>query len=111
MTRTPAPALNRSALAPAILAAIALVVGLWLLESDAYLIVRFVVAILAAITSIFVVQSRQWWWLAVTVPVVVVWNPVIVLDWGGQLWVASHYAAALLLVIVGVRTRVPESSK
>jgi hypothetical protein len=105
---TPAePTFTRSALAPGLLGAIALLAGLALLDSESFVIIRFIVSILALIICVFVLQAKAWWWLLGLVPIVIMWNPIVVLDLSGQGWVSAQFIAALLLIIVGVRTKVP----
>ncbi|MGO4689378.1 DUF6804 family protein [Glaciibacter sp. 2TAF33] len=105
---TPAePTFTRSALAPGLLGAIALLAGLALLDVDSFIIIRYVVSILAIIICIFVVQAKAWWWLVVLVPIAVIWNPVFVIDLHGQGWVSAQFIAALAFIVVGIRTKVP----
>jgi hypothetical protein len=105
---TPAePTFTRAALAPGLLGAIALLAGLALLDSDGFVIIRFIVSILALIICVFVIQAKAWWWLLGLVPIVIVWNPIVVLDLSGQGWVSAQFIAALIFIIVGVRTKVP----
>lgn len=101
---------TRTALAPGILGAIALFVGLALLESDTYLFVRFAVSILAIIVAVFAWQASQWWWLVGLAPIAVIWNPAWVIELGGQGWVAIQYIAALILIVAGVMIKVPKAS-
>jgi hypothetical protein len=109
---TPAePAFTRSALAPGLLGAIALLAGLALLDVDSFIIIRYVVSILAIIISIFVIQARAWWWLILLVPIAVLWNPVFVIELHGQGWVSAQFIAALAFVLVGIRTKVPAHSE
>ena len=105
---TPAePTFTRSALAPGLLGAIGLMAGLALLDGDGFLFIRFLVAILALILCVFVIQAKTWWWLIGLVPVVVLWNPVVVIELHGQGWVSAQFIAALLFILVGVLTKVP----
>lgn len=73
---------------------------------DGFLWIRFGASILTAIVGVFAVQARQWWWLIVLVPVVVLWNPVVPLDLHGQFWVAGQYGAALVLALAGILIKV-----
>ena len=105
---TPAePTYTRSALAPGLLAAIALLAGLALLDVDSFVIIRYIVSILALIICVFVIQAKAWWWLIALVPIAVLWNPIVVIDWHGQGWVSAQFIAALIFIIVGIRTKVP----
>lgn len=106
MTSAQTPNFTRPALAPGILGAIALFVGLMLIESDTYLFVRFAVCILTVIVAVFAWQAAQWWWLIGLLPIAVVWNPAWVIELSGQAWVAIHYGAALVLIAAGVFTKV-----
>ncbi|MFC6357325.1 DUF6804 family protein [Luethyella okanaganae] len=106
--RRPSPPIfTRPALAPGLLGAIALLVGLALLDSEWFVAIRFAISILALIMCVFVVQARAWWWLAGLVPIAVLWNPIVVIPWHGQGWVSFQFVAALVFVIVGVLTKVP----
>jgi hypothetical protein len=101
------PAFRRTALAPGLLAAIALLVGVALIESDGYTVVRFVVSILALIVVVFAFQARHWWWIPPLLAVAVVWNPVVPFDIAGPWWIAAQYVAILLFVLAGVFVKVP----
>jgi hypothetical protein len=102
-----APTHSRSALAPGLIGAIALLAGLALLDSESFIIIRYTVSILALIICVFAVQSKAWYWLIALVPIAVLWNPIVVLDLHGQGWVSAQFIAALVFIIVGVRTKVP----
>jgi hypothetical protein len=105
---TPAePTFTRSALAPGLLAAIALLAGLALLDVESFVIIRYIVSILGLIICVFVIQARSWWWLLGLVPIVVLWNPIVVIELHGQGWVSAQFIAVLVFIIVGVRTKVP----
>lgn len=105
---TPAePTHTRSALAPGLLGAIVLLAGLALLDSDGFVVIRYVVSILALIDCVFVVQAKSWWWLIGLVPIGVLWNPVVVIELHGQGWVSAQFIAALVFIVVGIRTKVP----
>lgn len=101
------PTFTRSALAPGLLGAIALLAGLALLEGEGFIVIRYMVSILALILCVFVIQARSWWWLIGLVPMAVVWNPIAVFDLSGQGWASAQYVGALIFIIVGVRTKVP----
>ena len=105
---TPAePTFTRPALAPGLLGAIALLAGLALLDVESFVIIRYVVSILAVIICVFVIQAKSWWWLIGLVPIAVLWNPIVVIELHGQGWVSAQFIAALIFIIVGVRTKVP----
>ena len=105
---TPAePTFTRSALAPGLLGAVALLAGLALLDSDGFVFIRYAVSILALIICVFVIQAKSWWWLIGLVPLAIFWNPIVVIELHGQGWVSAQFIAALVFIIVGVRTKVP----
>lgn len=102
-----APTFTRSALAPGLLGAIVLLAGLALLDSESFIIIRYVVSILALIICVFVIQARSWYWLIGLVPMAILWNPVVIVDLSGQGWVSAQFIAAIVFVFVGLRTKVP----
>jgi hypothetical protein len=101
------PEYTRPALAPGLLGAIALLAGLALLDSDSFVIIRYAVSILSLIVCVFVIQAKSWWWLIGLVPISVLWNPIVVIDLHGQGWVSAQFIAALVFIVVGIRTKVP----
>jgi hypothetical protein len=109
MPPAPTADFTRPALAPGIIAVIVLMVGLALLDSDAFLIIRFVVCIFALILAWFAVQARQWWWLGGLIPIAVLWNPVFVIELHGQGWVSGQFIAALVMLTAGVLIKVRPS--
>jgi Family of unknown function (DUF6804) len=107
MTSYPTPAFTRPALAPGLLGAIVLLAGLALLDdAGAYFWIRTVVAVLAAILSVFAWQAGQPWWMLTMVPIVVVWNPVWPFDFHGQGWVSAQFVAALAFIVTGILIKV-----
>jgi hypothetical protein len=96
---------QRRALAPAALAAIVLLGGLLLVGQEAYLIIQFVVSILALITAVFVWQARAWAWLPVPVVVAVLWNPVLPFGFAGQPFRLGHVVGAAALLLTGAFAR------
>ncbi|MET0886816.1 MAG: DUF6804 family protein [Mycetocola sp.] len=101
------PDFTRPALAPGILAAIVLFVGVALIDSSWFIAVRFVVAILAVIIGWFAIQGSKWWWLIVLVPIVVLWNPVFPLPLTGIGWMSAQLIAPIFFVAAGVMITVP----
>lgn len=106
--KTQQPGELRPALLPGLLGAIATVIAIFLLGSDLYFAVRFIISILACIIAVFAVQGRAWWWLPVLVAIVVLWNPVVPFEFQGPLWSAAHILAAGALLAVGLFLKVPE---
>ena len=105
---TPAePTFTRSALAPGLLGAMALLGGLALLDVDGFIVIRYIASILALILCVFVIQAKAWWWLLGLVPIAVLWNPIVVIELHGQGWVSAQFIAAIVFIVCGVVTRVP----
>jgi hypothetical protein len=108
------PAFRRTALAPGLLAAIALLAGIALIETDAFIVSRFAVSILALIVLVFAFQARHWWWMPLLLAIAVIWNPVLPLGVSGPWWIGAQYVAILVFVLAGVLIRVktkPEDSR
>lgn len=97
---------QRNALAPALIAAVTLVVAPVLIDGPWRLLVLFVVSILALIVAWFAVQARQWWWVPVFVAVATIWNPVIPFPFSGPVWVAAQLVAAVVFLIAGALIKV-----
>lgn len=106
------PAFRRIALAPGLIAAIALLVGIALIESGGFIVIRFIASIFALIVLVFAFQARQWWWMPLLLAIAVIWNPVVPFDTApfdtsGPWWVGAQYLAILVFVMAGVLIRVP----
>lgn len=104
---------RRTALIPAIIAVIALLIGVAIIDSDGFTVVRYITSIFALIVAVFAWQARQWWWLAGLVPIAVAWNPVLPIELGTpELWLALQYLAAIVFIAAGalIRVREPGSS-
>ncbi|PWC07269.1 DUF6804 family protein [Mycetocola zhujimingii] len=110
MAKSPArpaePTFSRPALAPGILAAIVLMAGVAFIEDSWFIAVHFAVTILAVIIGWFAIQGRQYWWLIVLVPIIVLWNPVFPLPLSGDGWFAAQLIAAIPFVAAGVMIKV-----
>lgn len=98
--------MQRNALAPSIIAAAALVVAPALMGVEAFLVIRYIVAILALIVAWFALQARQWWWIAIFAAVAVVWNPVYPFAFDGPIWVAAQVVAAVTFIVAGALIKV-----
>ena len=102
---------RRTALVPSLLAVVALLIGVALIASDGFTVIRYVVSILALIVAVFAWQARQWWWLIGLVPIAVLWNPVLPITLGiPDLWLGLQYVAALVFIACGVLIKVVDKS-
>jgi hypothetical protein len=101
------PAFRRTALAPGLLASVALLIGVALIETETFIVIRFIVSILALIVIVFAVQARHWWWLPFLAAIAVAWNPVYPFDVAGPWWLGAQYLAILVFVLAGVFIKVP----
>lgn len=104
------PGYRRLALAPGILAAIALLAGFALIGGGYFIIIQFAVAILAAICGWFAIQAKQWWWLPLFAAIIVAWNPVVPFAFDGWLWFGAQYAAVIVFALAGwlIKVKVPD---
>ena len=94
--------MRRNALVPGLLGAVALLAGLALLGSAAFLVIEFVAAILALILIVYAVQVRQWWWVPPLAAIAVLWNPVVPFGFAGQWWAIAQLAGAAVFVLVAM---------
>ncbi|KQQ27678.1 MULTISPECIES: DUF6804 family protein [unclassified Frondihabitans] len=97
----------RPALAPGLLAAVALVAGATLIHSPAFVGFRYVVSILALIVLVFAWRGRAYLYLPFLAAIAVVWNPVWVIPLTGQLWQGLQFIAAAVFIAAGIRIKVP----
>ena len=101
---------RRTALIPAIIAVIALLVGLALIDSDGYTVIRYIVSIFALIVAVFAWQARQWWWIVPLAAIAVLWNPVFPLDLNSpDVWLGLQYGAALVFLAAGILIKVVDT--
>lgn len=110
----PSPA-RRTALIPAMIAIVALLVGGALITGDSFTVILFIVSILALIVSVFAWQARQWWWLIGLVPIAVLWNPVFPIDYAAlgvqQLWFALQFVASIVFLAAGIMIKTVPAEK
>jgi hypothetical protein len=103
----PDPGVRRLALAPGLIAALALLIGTLVLNDGPFTVVRYIVTIFAAIVAVFAFQAKQWWWLPLFAVIAVVWNPIWPLPVEGELWQGAQYVAALVFLLAGWLIKVP----
>ncbi|WP_253259376.1 DUF6804 family protein [Subtercola boreus] len=104
------PTFTRTALAPGLLAAVILLAAVAVIDSGWFTLFRYAIAILALIVSVFAYQAKQWWWIIGLVPIAVVWNPIVPLDFVPPVWYALHLAAAIVFVAAGLLIKIPVSN-
>ncbi|MDJ0334753.1 hypothetical protein QMG83_05900 [Salinibacterium sp. G-O1] len=98
---------RRTALVPALLGTIALLIGSALITSDSFTVIRFIVSIFALIVAVFAWQAAQWWWIIGLAPIAVLWNPVLPIDLGApELWLGLQFVAAAIFIAAGIRIKV-----
>jgi hypothetical protein len=102
-----APTVRRLALAPGLLAAIVLIAGFALIEGSGFIIIRYVVAILALIIGFFAYQAKQWWWMPLMLAIAVIWNPVFPFGFSGIYWYGAQYLAIVVLILAAIFIKVP----
>ncbi|SKA86006.1 hypothetical protein SAMN06295879_0859 [Agreia bicolorata] len=107
--RYPNPSFARLALAPGLLAAILLLAGVALIDSEWFTIFRYAISILAAIIGVFAFQAKQWWWMPALAVIVVLWNPIVPLELDLFVWQILHLAAAVVFVAAGLLIKVPQA--
>ena len=102
----PTPEFRRTALAPGILAAIVCIVGTLLVGTDTFIVVQYVVAILALIVAWFAFQARAWWWVVPLVAIAVLFNPVFPLPLDSDILLPASYVAALVFIAAAVLVKI-----
>lgn len=102
---------RRTALVPALLATMALLIGSALITSDAFTVIRFIVSIFALIVAVFAWQAGQWWWMIALAPIAVLWNPVLPIDIPlPDVWLGLQFAAAAIFIAAGILIKVTDKS-
>lgn len=101
------PGYRRLALAPGLIAVLALLIGVMILDDGPSLVIRYIATIFAAIVAVFAVQAAQWWWLPLLAAIAVLWNPVWVVDVPAPWWQGAQYVAILVFLVAGWLIKVP----
>lgn len=101
------PGFRRLALAPALIAAVVLFVGIALIGDGTFVFISWGVSVLALIVIVFAMQARHWWWAPVFAAVVVLWNPVVPFGFDGPAWLGAQYLAILAFLAAGILIKVP----
>ncbi|WP_298039806.1 DUF6804 family protein [uncultured Microbacterium sp.] len=92
------PQFQRNALAPGLLAAIALFLSPLFVEGTVATVILFLVAIFALIVAWYAWQAKQWWWTIVFLAIAVLWNPVYPFGFSGVWWTVATIVAALAFI-------------
>jgi len=98
---------RRLALAPGLVAAVVMFVGIALIGEESFVYVSWAVAVLAQIVMVFAIQARHWWWLPVFAAIAIAWNPVVPFGFDGQLWLGAQYLAVAAFLAAGILIKVP----
>jgi len=111
--RRPDPGYRRLALAPGLIAALALLIGITIIADGPFIVVRYIAAIFAAIVAVFAFQAKQWWWLPFLAAIVVLWNPIWIFEIPEPWWPGMQYAAVLVFLLAGwfVKVPIPEEQR
>ena len=117
--RSAEPEFRRMALAPGLLGAIALLVGFAIIESETFIVVRYVASILALIMIVFAVQGglsqrgvsqsgswRTWVWIVPLAAIAVTWNPAFIIPIAQPAWTGAQYLGVLVFGLAGVFIKV-----
>ncbi len=109
----PDPGSRRLALAPGIIAAIALLIGAIEVDAGWFTVIRYIATIFAAIVAVFAFQAKQWWWLPLFAVIAVAWNPVWIIDIPAPWWQGAQYVAALVFLLAGwfIKVPIPEDQR
>lgn len=103
--------LRRTALLPALVGAMALLVGSVLIATETFTVIQFVVSIFALIVSVFAWQAGQWWWIIGLAPIALLWNPVLPIDLGSpDLWLGLQFVASAIFIAAGIRIKNRDTS-
>ena len=104
-----ASAYQRNAFAPSLIAAIALFLAPLFISGEWFLMILFVVAILAVIVAWFAFQARHWWWIPVFAAIAVIWTPISPSPSEGRVWPPAQPIAAVVSLAAGATIRTSRS--
>lgn len=109
----PDPGYRRLALAPGLIAALALLIGATVIADGPFVVVRYIAAIFALIVAVFAFQAKQWWWLPIFAGIAVAWNPVWVISIPDPWWTGAQYLAVIAFLLAGwfIKVSIPEEQR
>lgn len=97
---------RRMLLAPGLLAAVLLFVGIGLVGQEFYQLITWAIAVLALICVVLLAQAKLWWWTAPFIAIAVLWNPLIAFDIDSTVWMLMHYVAISVFIAAGLLVKV-----
>jgi hypothetical protein len=103
----PDPGYRRLALAPGLIAALALLIGLTVIDDGPFLVVRYIATIFALIVAVFAFQAKQWGWLPAFAAIAIAWNPVWIIPIDEPWWPGAQYVAVIVFLLAGWLIKVP----
>jgi hypothetical protein len=101
---------TRPALAPGLLAAVGLVVGISVLDQSFFVYFRWGVTVFALIVMVFATRGRVWWAAVLTATIAVLWNPVVVVPLPDLAWGVAQPLAAGAFIAAGILVKVPREA-
>lgn len=100
---------RRPVLLPGILGAVASLAGTAAVGGGAWVVIQFVVAILAIIVGVMAIQNRHWWWAPPLFLAAILLNPVLPLDLPQAVWLVILYLSAAVFIAAAVLVRVDDA--
>lgn len=102
---------TRPALAPGLLAAVGLVVGISVLDQSFFVYFRWGVTVFALIVLVFAARGKVWWAAALMAVIAVLWNPVVEITIPDTAWGIAQPLAAGAFIAAGILVKVPREAE
>jgi hypothetical protein len=91
------------ALAPVLIAAFFAVIGAAFLPYGYYVFLRIVLCMTAVFIGVHAIRSKRFWWLALTVPMLVLWAPAALIHLPRSVWAVLDLIVAGIMIGAGIR--------